>query len=336
MSEALPFIDSFDHYAGGHVTRKWTSGGGQTTNGGRNNNGWLFGNAVGGIELHKTFGLEYSSFYAGVAYKTQAFGGVPMYFWSVPDAGTGSFAIQHYGDGRLKVTSGSLSSSPSSFVMNIGQWYYLELKGVIVSLGGTSWRFDYEARVNEDTILSGSFTRSMAATFNGKMNILSLTGPGGSSQATIDDVYCVPTGFLGDLFIGVIRPNAEGDENGWTPNAGTVHYNRVNEHDPDDDTTYLLAGTVGLQELHHYEDLGSFPIKVIQTLLCTKKSDAGTGRIQSRLKNGGGTIYTGGQFYPSDLSYLYFREGYELSVFSGVAWTAAEINAMQYGLERTL
>jgi hypothetical protein len=334
MAEALPFLDSFDHYDAAHVTRKWTSGGGAITSSGRNNNGWLFGTGVGGIELSKTFGLEYSTFCAGVAYQTQSFAGILLKFGSIPDGS--SFTLEHFGDGRLRASSGGVFSSPSTFVMNKNQFYYFELSGTTVSLGGTSWRFDYVARANEDVILSGSFTRTMAASFNGKMNILSIAGPGGAFNSTIDDVYATGTVLLGDVFIGVIRPNAEGDELAWTPNAGGVHFNRANEHSPDDDTTYLAAAATGLRELHHYEDIGVFPIKAIQTLLCTKKSDAGTGRIQSRLKNGAGTVIVGGQYYPSDASYLYFREGYENSVFTGVAWTAAEINAMQYGLERTL
>jgi hypothetical protein len=56
--------------------------------------------------------------------------------------------------------------------------------------------------------------------------------------------------FLGNVHVQTIYASADGSNlslgnTPWTPNAGSVSFNRINEHPPDEDTTYLSADTSG-------------------------------------------------------------------------------------------
>lgn len=339
----LPFLDSFDHELTPISTRKWTVSRGVLV-AGRHGNGVQLG--VGNY-CETYFCDDVHTMAAGCAYRTSAFANYPLAFWSGGESTAGTLtpmvSLMHLGDGRLYVRaagigSAAVDSPPTDFVMQLNQWYYLELKAF--TYGGIVnpiFAVDYEVYVNEEKVLEGTLAGVSWRVDHGHMNGLKITGPGGGLTATVDDVYCNDGTILGDIRIGVIRPNGEGTHQDWTPDSGGVHYSRVNELTPDDDTGYLKATAIGEKETHEYEDISvSGSIKCIQTLVCQKKSDAGSASTKSLLRNGAGAEVSGEIFYPSEGSWFYGRTGYLLSPFTGVAFTEAEINALQFGLERTL
>jgi hypothetical protein len=324
----LPFLDSFDHYLTAHRTRKWTMGCGDIV-AGRHGNGTRSGKTA--------FALDYKSMAAGCAYKTTGFSNSPIKFQSGWESLQNVIDLAHMGDGRLRVYApdpANKTSAPSDFVMNPSEFYYLELKAEISAVKENGkFDVDYEARVNEETIISGTWTDIPWA--NGSMNILTLQSPGGGSSCVFDDVYATEGEFLGDIRIGVIRPNGAGFYSDWTAQPAGDHYDLVNDQSPDDDSTYLQAAEAALVETHEYEDIAVYgEIRAIQTLVCVKKSDAGTAATKSRLRSGEGDEVQGLIFYPSETSYLYDRTGYVLNPWTGLAWTEDQINSLQFGLSR--
>jgi len=325
----LPFLDSFDHHLTAHKTRKWTFGCGDIVTGRHGN---------GATQTCKTaFALDYQQMAAGCAYKTNGFGNAPIRFQTGFTINQNVINLQHMGDGRLCVYAPSpanKTSAPSDFVMNLNEFYYLELKAVISDRKENGkFNVTYEAKVNEETILSGAFED--VPWVNGTMNILTLEGPGGGYGSVVDDVYATEGVFLGDIRIGVIRPNGAGYYSQWTPQPAGDHYDQVNDQTPDDNSTYLQGGTPGLVETHEYEDITVYgEIRAIQTLVCLNKTDAGTASTKSRLRNQAGAETQGLIFYPSETSYLYDRTGYLLNPWTGEAWSENQINTLQFGLSR--
>lgn len=57
-------------------------------------------------------------------------------------------------------------------------------------------------------------------------------------------------GYLGDTHVEALYPTADGenlsdDNTPWVPDTGSVEYTRINEHPPDDDTSYVSATESG-------------------------------------------------------------------------------------------
>jgi hypothetical protein len=335
----LPFIDSFDHESEVAGARKWTVNRAPITPNGRHGCGALLGGNCATF-----FATDYESMAAGCAYKTTSFQNAPLSLMGGWEGIGGSSpssmaALYHLGDERLYVrVSGNVVakySAPSDFVMQLNTWYYLELKATITTAYDGICSVAYEVYVNEEIVLSGTIA-GMAFT-HGVMNGLALTGPGGGNTATFDDVYATAGVLLGDIRIGVIRPNGEGSHQDWAPDSGSAHFSRVNDLTPDDLTSYLSATEPGQKETHEYEDVTiSGSAKAIQTLVCLKKSDAGSAGTKSLLRSGAGEEVNGEEFYPSEESWFYDRTGYLLNPWTGLAWTQAEINTLQFGLERTV
>ena len=209
---AMLFCDSFDHYLHAQMSRKWNVPHGGTFVAGRTGTALRFGAAEGwGV---KTFNAEYSTLTMGIAHKTTAYANAPIRF--VNAINSVQFDLAHVGDGRFRFTfgasGGSGSSSPSTWVMNLNQWYYLEVQAEITTASPP--HVIASARVNGAEILAWDYTHgsSIAMNFNG----VTMVPPGGGTTGDFDDLYVTDGEFLGDVKIGVLYPNAAGDSSAWT------------------------------------------------------------------------------------------------------------------------
>jgi len=342
MATDLLFLDSFDHYSTAQFLRKWTVGVGSIVPGRTGNGLQIFG---GGPE--KTLGIisgattERDTLYAGMAYNTQAFAN---WIWQFSNQVNGiTTQVNHIGDGRVRFhyayTGGAADGdtiSPPLF--NTNEWYYVEMKSQ-VSFSAPNLTFNNEFRVNENPVLSETFSLNCGSTTFGshaKFAQISPGGPGGGFHAIIDDLYVTDSEYLGDIKIAVLYPNAAGASTTWTPNVSmAANYNMVKEHPPDDDTTVNTASTTGLIDYYNLDDIVGFTgtIKGAQALWLTKKSDTGTGAIKGLWSAGSG--HQTPEFFPSNLSYLYLIDPQRSSLDTGIDWTVGEINSLQLGIQRT-
>ena len=347
---ALIFLDSFDHYTKPQFNRKWNTGSPNsidTTNGrtGKGANIGTFGN------IGYTFGPEYQSLACGMAIRLNGYGNDPIAFQS--DVGA-SCAFGTNGDGRYFYKCDGGSSAPSSFVLNLREWYYIELQDTVSFslVDSTHYSISHvgSLRVNEATISTGSFSRTVSGAVPGSSRgyaRLALTGPGGSLNCSIDDLYLTDGELLGDIKIGVLYPNAAGDSSAWTPAPTAANYANVMEHISDDDATIVSAASVGLKDLYNLDNIPpSFTgtIKGVQALWLVKKTDAGSAFVKGVWKSGGTEIvqsqgynYVSPNGYPpSYVDYLYSHEGERVSLFTSSDWSVSEVNALQLGLTRTV
>ena len=342
---SILFLDSFDHYSASQILRKWTAiyfgGGPGTIVAGRTGNGYR----AGALDFpYKTLNAEYPKLTGGLAYKTESFANEIVNFTNVTNSV--NFQLRHVGDGRLKLTfsgsGGGGESSPSVFTMSLNTWYFFEVQAEITAASPP--HVIATARVNGAEILTWDYTHATSVSM--KFATVGLQGPGAGLQATVDDFYCTDDEYLGDIRIGVLYPNAAGDSAGWTPNAAGANWEKVKEHPPDDDTTYVSAAGIGLKDLYNLDDISGSTgvIKGAQALWLTKKSDEGEAAVKGVWKSGGtevtqasGINYLAPSgYHPSAASYLYNIQPARQSLFTAADWTAAEINALQLGITRTL
>ena len=336
---ALLFIDSFDHYDDGES--KWRNI--AIDSGGRHGSGGL----VGAFSIAgRTLPGEFNELLLGMAYKTQSFANDPIAFYNERVSLNNDLEVLHIGDGRLQiigrrspveVSSGSVSTQ----AMVLNQWYYLELHGV-----SGSNTVVYELRVNEEPWCVGTltYTNTLAvlSTNDTGWADVSITGPGGGNLAVFDDLYIKSDGtFLGDVEILCLRPNGTTTLSEWTPFPGTAtNYTCVDDTVPNGDTDYVTATATALTDLYEMEDVGAFTGTIfgVQGVQDVKKVDAGEGRTQQVWVDGltGTLTYTSSEFYPSAVDYLMDVKVLETSPFSTATWSASEVDAIRFGIKRTV
>lgn len=117
--------------------------------------------------------------------------------------------------------------------------------------------------------------------------------PSGVGSCYLDDVYiCDKSGgvndtFLGDIKIGCIFPRQD-VTTGWTPSTGTTHFSLVNEHVPDDDSTYVFTNSASAIDSYYFDNVSSFSgqIQGAQISFFARKNDEGS-RAFRDVANGG-------------------------------------------------
>jgi hypothetical protein len=227
--------------------------------------------------------------------------------------------------------------------LSSGSWMYVECKWVIAEAGL------FEVRVNGIPILvySGD-TREGDGFWNSlgvwtSVRLFEL----GSSYLTLTmrmcDLYLADlaasdaddvSDFLGDGIIETILPNGAGSVTGWTPSAG-ANWAAVDEVTPDDDSSYVAAAAAGTLDRYAFEDIPSTAIvKGIHVCLLARKEEAGTSTLAPVVRTGG-TDTVGPTQGITDIAYSrYLTQAWDLNPVTGAKFTAAEINAAEFGVTK--
>jgi hypothetical protein len=238
--------------------------------------------------------------------------------------------------GLLTVKRGSTVLATGTTALAINSWYYLELKTVIHDTTGT-----YELRIDGVPELgptTGVDTNNAGAT--GQWDRLCLLSYSGSGYNYYDDVYvCDTSGATQNTFLGVCKietllpQTGNGTNVGLTPSTPTDHGALVDENPPNT-TDYNSSATVGAKDTYHYPSLAlTGSILGIQTNLYVAKSDAAA-RTVCAVVRAGGTDYDGANVAPLT-TFSYVTEVRALNPNTGLAWTAADITALEAGMKVT-
>lgn len=349
MASKLIYLDSASHYAEGDANMKWTRSGNVDPSGGRSPGSGAI--SLGAFSIFSlTFpGLPRPTVVIGGAYKTSAFGGSLFDFRQNVSLGNWRIGIQHLGDGRLQVWSGdnwdfpNLVTNPSDFAMHTGIWYYIELVYYMAAADPSPFAAIY---VNGQCVATGSHGLDYDSRLQACSTVLG--GPGGGYSAQYCDLYITGSTTEGDLpdiwgdtTVGLQRPSSDGATHDWLAEApagtssGADHYTMVDDATPDGLATVLTDS--GAAELHGLTAVPSdATVKGVQGVICAEKDLAGTAAFVH-------LYHVDATDYPSDVEchpgagqFLYYLDPRQQSIASGADWTAAELNAMQFGIQRTV
>jgi hypothetical protein len=336
VGAALPFFETFDHYTTvSQALRKWTVFAGTLAASGRTGRGAN----VNGVNAYisKTFNdAPYPTLAAGLAINTPQLQGSPIIFSNALTEIRAECKI--ISDGRLQivVTNGNtLSSSGGSLrVINVNTWYHISFSATHNKAAGTitcELRLNNEIILTHVTIIAGFKIEEGFASFQP-----TLAG-GGYSTGIVDDIWVTTGAMLGDARGYVIYPDGDVTTD-WDQNpVSGSHFDKVNETNPNDFITYISTPTTTKVDLFTLQDIVLNGIIVgIQANIMAQKSDGGDAAFKFKYKFNG-TPYDGyTDHYPSYLTWLDFTEGFETNPATGIAFTNAEINAIQLGIERTI
>jgi hypothetical protein len=156
------------------------------------------------------------------------------------------------------------------------------------------------------------------------------------NPADIDDFWvCDDTGGVNDTFLGDCRvqclfPDGAGASSGWTPLSGT-NFSNVDDSVPDNDTTYVSTGAAGTIDTYSMQNLAATTgsVKAVQTVIDARKDDSGTRTIAPVFHIGASDYVGSNQNIMT--TYAMFLQVYQVSPATAIAWTVAEVNALNAG-----
>jgi hypothetical protein len=361
---ALKFGDGFDHYTAAQVTQKWDSLTDATLFDidaayGRLGSKGFTTNAPGlsrghSYSLVKNLTASNSGFgFLGVAIYVPSYqmGGFRRNIFSLFDTAGGGFTsnsqihlcLEQDGSFTLRYATGAGSHSAALATSLPGQvpaatWVYVELKVKCSSASGEAY-----VKVNGATVLSatGIDTANMSA--NNYFTSIGVGGSEGTSGAGAityfddfyycDDTGAVNNGFLGDVQIQAIYPEADTATADWTPSNAGDNYVEVDDATPDDDSGYVSSNTPGDDDLYEMQDISSTATTIFG-LLCNarvKKDDA-TVRAYALLVESGGTVGELATRTAPFGSYVNQQDVSETNPDTTAQWTKSEVDAMTAGI----
>lgn len=247
------------------------------------------------------------------------------------DAGTLQWAAVIKSDGTLSLTGYGVTA----FTLPFNTYTYLEFDVTIHNTTGA-----INVYVNGVLQLAATGLNTRAGTGNNYATQCSLgyQGNGNTKDVYYDDFYILDTtgtalnAVLGDVRIDALMPDGAGDSTQWTPSAGS-NYQCVDETPRNDDTDYVSSANIGDKDLYSIADLSvvAGAIKAVVVTMRARKDDAGTRTVKAKVKHGG--VEGNGADRGMSTSYAYSQDAFPTNPSTGSAWTIAEVNAAQVGVE---
>ena len=343
---ALVFGDSFDHYALADINRKWTIITSNVLTSATmdpaapvyphlQSLSLLYSGAVQYLE--KTLPATQETFIAGCWYRQVT--GYADIILAFIDTATEHVSVRVDAGGHLTLTRNATVLATSTNTLTTNVWYHIEVKVTIGDAGDTpSGR--YQVRVNgtatnwipdsgtgQDTRNGGNKSISAVRLYSSSNN---------SGAHHFQDFYVLDTSgsvavdFIGPCRFAVIRPGGAGNSAQFTGNYADNFIN-VADRIADGDNTFNQDSTPGHIDSFAMSDPPAGTIFGIQHVLMARQ-DAGPARTIRPKTRISATPYDGTTVALSP-TYQFLTEARSVSPASGVAWTAAEIAAAEFGYE---
>lgn len=137
--------------------------------------------------------------------------------------------------------------------------------------------------------------------------------------------------FLGDIPVLYILPDGAGGHTNWTPSSAP-NWSCVNEVPPDD-AERITASAVGTLDSYTFEDVVGDP-KAIQICTLIKKDINAAAQFKINTRQGG--VDSLGIALPiADTAYDYVLQPQDVNPHTNLRWTEAEMNAGEWGPEKS-
>lgn len=326
--------ESFDHLSATQLTVKgWSLGVNSIVTPGR------YGGSAGKITSSvttlrtKALGVARATVIAGIAQQSLAALTSGQNFLTLQAGATIVASVSVNAAGKLQVRNGSGTViATGSTVISQLVWFFVELKVFVNGASGTcEVHLNGVSSVPEIASTVGNFGSTNIDTIGYTIPTSSATG------GLVDDIYVVDTTgavnntFLGDVQVEWKPPDGDGAHTAWTPTGGGAHYTQVADATPDDDTTYVSDATVGDIDTYTMTDVdGGSTVYFVQKVMYARKDDAGARQLAAVTRQAG-TDHVGATKTMS-ATYAFYTE-IDDTDGAGSAWTAATLNADEFGVK---
>ena len=245
-------------------------------------------------------------------------------------------------DSTLTLRAGTLTGTAIATTdrsLFASRWYSIEIS---LTLSGSSpISVSAELRINGHVEASGSGSTGVNASSlpsqDATANVFGFGQLAAVGGVCLYDNFYIKneSGYLGDERVFPVYPNGDGATLNWTPNSGTVHYDRVNTH-PVDLTKWLETATPGDIDLWDFEDCPAFSgsLLAVNISVLARKDDEGTKSFKIVCASAAGAVEAeSDEFFVSDTTSEYYEWSLKLDPATGLAWTQAGFNAKQFGVK---
>lgn len=201
---------------------------------------------------------------------------------------------------RLSFVVGTTVMATSQALFG-GQWYYIELKVKMNTVGNTNG--SYELRINQATEFSGASVTTAASGSSNQIDTISIDlDCDGTGSVTYDDMVLLNTlgsvnnAFLGDQVVEEAQPTSDGPVINFSifPTTPTTHFDKVDDPAtavPDDDSTYTYSTSAGQKDFYGFGPLTFLQgnLTAVQVSAAMRLTSAGSRNFHFRYRNSGGT-----------------------------------------------
>ena len=155
---------------------------------------------------------------------------------------------------------------------------------------------------------------------------------GPQTSCYIDDVVIDDANWIGNSGIAGLSPNGAGNSTQWDPSTG-ANYACVDEVPPSD-TDYVSTNVVDEVDTYALSNLPSEAavVKCVQVMARARKEGASTPQnLNLAVRTTGGDAYSGDKALTT--SFAGHSNLWETNPGTALAWTVAEVNAMEAGIK---
>lgn len=315
------FCDGFGHYAVADMSKKgWSAGGAVSILSGQGRSSGFCVRFSSGATTATLTLAPMPTVYVEFGFRQSVFGTVN--FMQLQDTGTTHVDLRTATGGELQITrNGTPLAITSGLGLAINTWYHVGLQVTIHDTAGS-----VELRVNGVNAASASpaDTRNGA---NASVNQVRLNGAG-SVTTDICDFVVSTDAFCGDCAVRAVYPQGAGHYSQWTPSAGPG-WQCVDEASMNSDTDYVSSDSAGQRNSYDFTALPAGVVRAVQHVTALRKDDAGS-RTVKQFARTGGTDHDGSAVTVTD-TYLMQRRMMAVNPSTGTDWTAAQVDAAEFG-----
>ncbi len=335
---ALIFCDGFDHVDDGYELLKWdayasaSSVDYASTHGVGDTWGCRLGTS-GLAYILKNLPASYSTLIVGCRFKFLSLSSTNQVF-TFGDNGTSQVEMLVFSDGSIHFYRGGSTDIASSAtgIISIETWYYIEFKIVFNNTTGSIvCKVDGVEKINQTSI-------DTVASANESANQVYIYANG--NYVYPDDFYVCDTSgslnndFLGDVSIKTLYPTSDGTYSQFTPSTGSDHYALVDDPQLVADTDHNESSTVGHKDSYGvttYSESGD--ILAVQICAAVRNTDTGSMAVRTLCRSGTTPADNEGNSFQLSQTMKGAMTIYEQEPTDTVAWTAAKVNAAEFGLK---
>lgn len=250
--------------------------------------------------------------------------------------GTDAGATRHINfgfltDGSVRIRrgagTGTILATSAPGVLTASVWFDLEVRVTIADAGGRAQVWVNGALVIDFT----GDTRNGGTSTLIDMVVWSRGNSG--TQRAADFVIRDDTAPIGPCRVVALRPNGAGAHTDLTPTGAATNWEAVDEQTPDGLTSYNASALEGDIDTYTLGDLpaGTWDVIALQAVWQAAKSDANAKFARPVLRIGGTDYVGASQAVPASFGAL--RQVFNTSPDTAAAWTEAEVDALEAGIE---